>query len=373
MSSTMYRSNIARIRKEIADLDKRASAEAAKVASYERDIGQIQRSITASTSPATLRSKQQQIENKRRPLVQAQKRYADLQSQSARKLQDLNRQLENLARVEKQESYRQEQERKRQEQDDKRRRQEELRHSQQLTRDLEARARITAQLAQHEFVIDLAALPRKITVLFLASNPRDQGHLRLDEEARAISTKIRAAEYRDSVELRTAWAVRPGDIFQALNEHKPHVVHFSGHGSASGELVFQDEAGGTKLVSSEAIVATIATVADHVSLVVLNSCFSAPQAAAITKHVDFAIGMTDSIGDEAARVFAAHFYSAIGFGLSIQQAFDQACVALMLDGIPEDEIPQLYSGEDQDPKAAILVRPLAVEEDDSLDVQSASA
>lgn len=365
MSSAMYRSNVARIRKEIADLDKRASDEAAKIASYERDIGRIQRSVTASTNLATLRSKQQQVESKRRPLAQAQKRYADLQSQSARKLQDLNRQLANLARAEKQESYRQEQ-------DDKRRRQEELRHSQQLTRDLEARARITTQLSQHRFVIDLAALPRKITVLFLASNPRDQGHLRLDEEARAIATRIRAAEYRDSVELRTAWAVRPGDILQALNEHKPHVIHFSGHGSESGELVFQDDAGGTKLVSSEAIVATIATVADNVSLVVLNSCFTAPQAAAITRHVAFAVGMADSIGDEAARVFAASFYSAIGFGLSVQQAFDQARVALMLDGIPEEDTPQLYSREDLDPEATILVRPLEADENESLDVQSTS-
>ena len=52
-------------------------------------------------------------------------------------------------------------------------------------------------------------------------------------------------------------------------------------------------------------------------------------------HVDVAIGMNTSIGDEAALVFASQFYSSIGFGKSIKTAFDQAKAALMLEGIPE--------------------------------------
>jgi hypothetical protein len=39
--------------------------------------------------------------------------------------------------------------------------------------------------------------------------------------------------------------------------------------------------------------------------------------------------MTISIGDNAAMIFAAQFYSAIGFGLSVKRAFQQAKVALM--------------------------------------------
>ena len=40
--------------------------------------------------------------------------------------------------------------------------------------------------------------------------------------------------------------------------------------------------------------------------------------------------MNTTIGDEAAKLFAASFYRAIGFGRSIQDAFEQARVALML-------------------------------------------
>jgi len=51
--------------------------------------------------------------------------------------------------------------------------------------------------------------------------------------------------------------------------------------------------------------------------------------------------MNTAIGDDAARVFSAQFYSAIGFSHSIQQAFDQVKAALLLEGIREELTPEL--------------------------------
>ena len=82
-----------------------------------------------------------------------------------------------------------------------------------------------------------------IKVLFLASNPKATQPLKLDEEARPITEKIREAKYRDVLKLETLWAVRPDDLIQALNEHKPQIVHFSGHGSEMGEIVLMDDNG----------------------------------------------------------------------------------------------------------------------------------
>lgn len=114
-------------------------------------------------------------------------------------------------------------------------------------------------------------------------------------------------------------------------------------------------------MSKGAIIATMSTLADNIRVVVFNSCFSAGQAEAVTQHVDVAIGMSDEIGDEAARVFAAQFYSAIGFGRSVKQAFDQAIAALMLEGIPEDKIPELFMRDGVDPDEVLLVRPVSAE------------
>lgn len=90
-------------------------------------------------------------------------------------------------------------------------------------------------------------------------------------------------------------------------------------------------------------------------LVLFNACYSETQARQIVEHIDAAIGMSDSIGDEAACVFAAQFYSSIGFGLSVQQAFKQAIAALLLENINEEQTPVLVAQEDIDLNELYLV------------------
>jgi hypothetical protein len=166
---------------------------------------------------------------------------------------------------------------------------------------------------------------------------------------------IRKSEYRDAVRLESRWAVRPLDVLQAINECNPRVIHFSAHGSDDEEIVFQDEAGFTKLVSKEAIAQTLAAASGDIQLVFFNTCYSRPQAEAVVEHVPAAIGMNTSIGDEAARVFSAQFYSAIGFGLSMERAFRQAKAALMLEGIREELTPELFITDDLDASELVLV------------------
>ncbi len=72
-----------------------------------------------------------------------------------------------------------------------------------------------------------------IKVLLLSANPIDSP-LNIDEEFRAIDQKIRSSEHRDHVDLMKHGAVRLEDVAGLLMRHKPHVVHFSGHGAASG-------------------------------------------------------------------------------------------------------------------------------------------
>ena len=197
----------------------------------------------------------------------------------------------------------------------------------------------------------------KIKILFVSANPAGTQQLKLDEEAREIETKIRAAEHRDSLELITKWAVRPDDLLQSLNQHRPHIAHFSGHGSPTEEIVLLDKLGKPKPVSKEALVHLFRALKDNIRVVVLNACFSEPQAEAITGEIDCAIGMMREIGDDAAITFAASFYRAIGFGRSIKEAFDQGIAALHLDGSLEGKTPVLLSGKNTAPDKVFLTNP----------------
>jgi len=357
MSLDSYRSTIERLTKDKAKLEGDVAREREKIARLQCEISSIRRSITSSTISSSLQSKQSQIDTKQKEAAQCLKKVADLESKIAGKITELNRSLKTLEQAEEQERKKQEAESKKREAESKKRRDEELRHAKTVTRETEKQVRLHAQMKNSRLVIDLARLPETIKVLFMASNPIDQTQLRLDEEIRAITEKIRASEHRDSVQLISRWAARPYDLLQALNEHKPHIVHFSGHGSNNDELVFQSDDGGTKLVSKEAIVATMSTLSDNIRVVIFNACFSYAQAEAVTQHIDVAIGMKDTIRDDAAKVFAAQFYAAIGFGRSIKQAFDQGVAALLLEGIPEADIPALFMREDVEAEEIILVRP----------------
>lgn len=344
MSERMYGDRVARLSKQLADLEKKEGQERSKLNKLRAEADKLRADGARTKSTATATSKQNQAQSKDRQAEQVQRRASGFQADAAKKLGDLTRARSDLQRAE-------EAARRKEEQKDKKRRDTELRHERELTRESERRARAARS------VLAPPVLPEKIKVVFLAASPVDQDRLRLDEEVREITQMIRASDYRDSVELISRWAVRPLDLLQILNEDKPQVLHFSGHGADTGELVFQADDGGSKLVPKEAIVATIATAAEGIRLIVFNSCHSTDQAEDVIQHVGIAIGMDDEIGDEAARIFSSRFYSAIGFGKSVANAFEQGVSALKLAGIPEDTTPQLFVSEGLDPEKIVLVRP----------------
>jgi CHAT domain-containing protein len=193
-----------------------------------------------------------------------------------------------------------------------------------------------------------------IKVLFLAANPTSTNRLAIDEEMRAIEQKVRAAEYRDVLVFQSNWAVQPDDLLQLLNQHRPQMVHFSGHGGHEG-LRLAGNDGQSRLVTTQALKALFTTLKDNIRLVFLNACYSHEQAQALVSSIDCVIGMKESIHDDAALVFASSFYRAIGFGRSIQEAFDQGRTALLLEGIAEEDIPKLLVKEGIDPHQIMLI------------------
>lgn len=178
-------------------------------------------------------------------------------------------------------------------------------------------------------------------ILILAANPKGTTPLRLDEEVREINAGLERAKHREQFILEQKWAVRPRDIQRAMLDVNPSIIHFSGHGTGSEGLVFEDEIGGAKLVDSEALAGLFSLFEEQVECVVLNGCYSEVQALAITKHINYVIGMSKAIGDRAAIEFAVGFYDALGAGKPVEFAYKFGCAAIRLAGIPEQLTPIL--------------------------------
>lgn len=65
---------------------------------------------------------------------------------------------------------------------------------------------------------------------------------------------------------------------------------------------------------------------------VFNACFSAEYARVMTRHIDVAIGMRHTVDDRASRAFATGFYCGLGFGQSVQKAFEIGTNQVALEG-----------------------------------------
>lgn len=193
----------------------------------------------------------------------------------------------------------------------------------------------------------------KMKILFLAANPTDTTRLRLDKEIRAIDQALRQTEFRDKFELKQHWAVRVTDLQSHLLRHQPDIVHFSGHGSASSELIIEDNAGNSHSVSVSAL-SRLFSVLNSVRCVVLNACYSEMQARAIAQHIDCVIGMSKAIGDAAAIGFATAFYQALGYGKSVKTAFELGCIQIDLENLNEQDTPKLIAM-NSNPEQVVLV------------------
>lgn len=342
-----YRSAVLRKRQELAKLNQDLAKEQAKIAPLQSKVNSASSTISRTKSTSTVKTKVAEVERCSKAIADIQKKIGDIQKKIAAKDKE-------LATAEKRYQDEDTKLRKKQAEEEKKRLKAAERQAQQLERRVSENERRQEEMRQD--IEQLQETPEAITVLFLAANPVGTELLQLDEEARAIQEKIRMSEYRDSVRFETRWATRAVDILQAINETNPTIVHFSGHGAVTGELVLMNTDGSAKLVSKEAISAAIATASDTIRLVVFNACFSEIQAQSIVGHIESAIGMVTSISDEAARVFAAQLYSSIGFGYSIQTAFNQAVALLMLEGIHEEDTPKLYVKDMIDPNELVFVQ-----------------
>lgn len=352
MSLDSYRRNAGRLRDNISNLQKDKAKEVKNASDAYSRMNVAQQAANKSKTTSTIKSKMNEAERYSKKYSIGQENVSKIESKISAKQKELDRAIE---KIEKEEKRLDEQKIK----DENERMKEQEKRYRDMNKVIEQHENIQNQMKQD--ISQLKIVPEKIKVLFFAVNPKDTDRLRLDEEARNIRDTIAKSKHRDSVIFETRWAVRPMDLLQAINEVNPTIIHFSGHGSMTGDLALEDNDGQAKLVSSDAITQAITTISDTVRFAFFDACHSAPQAQAVIDYIDGAIGMTDSIGDQAAIAFSSQFYSAIGFGLSVSKAFQQAKAILMMEYPDEVNTPELFVKEELDADELVIVAPTEID------------
>lgn len=347
---TMYESSVRRKMDEISRLKTDRVKYVNIVSDCSKKILTATKQANSTKSSSTFKNRMNEIERENKKKTEAQKKITEYDKKIANKEKKLLREEQRLSKA-KDDEYKQIERQRKLALDN-------------LSLDLFIQRENQNNLIKE--VNKLKEAKEKINILFIASNPDiefidDDGNtvqqqkLKLEKEAREIHGSIQKSLKRDSISFETKWATRVTDLLQFINEVNPTILHFSGHGTSDGKLVFQDNNDKPKLLSMDTLVELINASSDNLRLVVLNNCFSSIISEKIIDNIEASIGMNNSIGDEAAIVFASQLYSSIGFGLSLEKAFQQAIVSLKLYEIPEEQTPQLYVSEGIEAKDIYLV------------------
>ena len=177
----------------------------------------------------------------------------------------------------------------------------------------------------------------KITVLFMAAAPDDKIYVNVVKEGTEIQQTLDGQ--RDKFQFIHILGITKDHFLDDLERYRPNILHFSGHGTESSSLVFQD---GDEL-SSEQLEKTFQSLPFKISVVFLNACYSKHQARSISKYVDYIIGMKKAVSDEAAIIFSSKFYKSLLKNINYKEAYSDAIAYLSYYLESESSIPKLIT------------------------------
>jgi hypothetical protein len=190
-----------------------------------------------------------------------------------------------------------------------------------------------------------------LRVAFLGTNPVSASPLRTDIESRTLARALKATTNRDKIDVRYFPAAEWSDLLEALNEFRPHIVHFSGHGGGQG-VIFDNENlydnGGVE-IDYKLLNMFIGSSIDKPDLLVLNACDTLDGADVFLESVKAVISMSDSIDDAAATYFSRFMYLALAEGQPISNAVLQGKLALSAMKLPDADLPNLLHRKNVDP------------------------
>lgn len=366
MLSDQYRRELAQIAKDIGKVHTDISKEEENARKARTAMAQKQSSAQRASSVSTRDSYHRQADSEHKKVEAAEKKIGAHRDKLSGLLSRQNNKEQSLRSAERNEQAARDkaaEARKRKEKAEQTTRDREAAKRRQIEKDhAREMSRLSSPTVHHIYIREPE--PEKLRVLYLTASPRTPNlpGLRVDTEVNNVLKALRGAGRKDIVDLLQRPAASIEDMVHGLNDHRPHVVHFSGH--AENGLLF-DTADplevGDQLVGYDTVARVLAATDQPPTLLVLNACRTVEGVERLKEVAAVVVATNDTVTDASSAIFATHFYGAIAAGQSIGHAVEQARAMIAL-ALPDDpNVLTINAADGIDPDKLTLVKSIAGE------------
>lgn len=195
-----------------------------------------------------------------------------------------------------------------------------------------AHQRFPGNQVLRELTDGASAAGRELAVLCLQAGPTTLNQLQLRQE-HAVLRQIAARRGQRLLTVKTNPATRRDDIMAEILAARPDVVHFAGHGTSDGKLLFEEGRGQAGPVTVDALASVLRVLPASLPCLVLGSCFGASYAGRLLGAARSVAGSMTALPDPAAIEFTRGFYTALAIGgTSVAKAFDAGLAQMQVHG-----------------------------------------
>lgn len=214
-------------------------------------------------------------------------------------------------------------------------------------------------------------LPLKMLVVI--SSPNDFPRLDVEQEWANLNEALKELIDQEMITVDLLEDATMPELRRRLSKEQYNILHFIGHGAfdrqtEEGVVVFKDENGRGRLVSGQQL-GVITHNHKSLALAVLNACegakgdasdvFAGTAQSLVQQGIPAVVAMQREITDDAAKVFAHAFYSAVAAGNPVEAAMTETRIALYAEELGlEWATPVLYMRA-QDGRVFDLQEPVA--------------
>lgn len=198
--------------------------------------------------------------------------------------------------------------------------------------------------------------PRQHRILVVAADPAATTSDFLQEEVNVIDESFGESKgIRPTIDsVRTS---NQGQLAEAISQFKPSIVHFSGHGSPSGRVIYEDRAGWLRNVTGTTLAKPLARLSARPQCVVLNGCRVSREVNSLQFVADNVISVShQSDGVDFTPTVSRALYREIGRGLGFADAFG-LLEAKLAESVFRDEVQtDFYRGKELTREARLRLR-----------------